>query len=192
MLSTYGAISFKPAENITGIMGLYDWRKPALDDPAARAITDFFSRQPITLKATDTVIKAKQIMVNSHMDFALVLNDKGDFCGGICSTDFDHSAATHQLESAAMENRLVHEFMTPKHQLSVLSMTDLRRAPMGTLLRTLEQVESQHILISHNPELTDKILGLISARDLARLFRIPFAESGQESFQTIVSAIIAG
>ncbi|MCW8884362.1 MAG: CBS domain-containing protein [Motiliproteus sp.] len=187
MLSAYNTISFRPAASVAGILGLYDWRIPHLADPATKAVTDFLSHPPLTLEHRTAIKKAKEKMAENQTDFAMVCDDDGNFCGGVCRSDLDTSK---QKNYSLRDGLIVRDVMTPKQKMFALSVADLRVSSIGDLLRTLEPIEAQNVLVIFHSNNTDKFIGVISVRELARLFSVPFKQT-KGNFQSIITAILA-
>jgi len=160
-----------------------------LDSPATAIFTDFRSHPPATLYTDDSLDEAQRFLANAHVSIMSVL-DRSEHFRGLITRErlLDESPMRLVNLGQRWEDLQVSDLMIPRSQLMALNYDTLAHATVGRLITLLRQEGHPHVLVvdSHSP----RIIGLISALDLARRLQLTVEFQQQPSFMEIFDAVM--
>jgi DeoR family transcriptional regulator, catabolite repression regulator len=145
-----------------------------LEDTAMLVFTDFMKYQPRMLEESASVDEALAMMRKTHVRMNLVIDKEEHFKGIISLLDLQSSkvmSASTKL-GLARDDLSVREVMLPKEKLHALTMSELRKASIGDVVKTMQYYGDQHALVVDDTD-GQVLRGIVSASDIARALHIP-------------------
>ncbi|GGO86742.1 hypothetical protein GCM10011348_38290 [Marinobacterium nitratireducens] len=161
-----------------------------LDSPASSIVTLFDQTRPLALELDVGIDDALLMMKKAHVRSVIVMDDKEQFKGIISVSDLEsRKVLTIAQQLGQRRDELsIADVMIPRSKLSGLSLKQVEGSRIGDVLKTLQDVGSQHMLVV-NPE-EQLICGIISASDIARKLHIPVAITERAtSFREVVDVL---
>ncbi|UTW11538.1 CBS domain-containing protein [Marinobacterium rhizophilum] len=162
----------------------------SLESPASSIVTSFESTRPLALELDVGIHEALLMMKKAHVRSVLVMDSAEKFRGIISVSDLESRKVLSIAQSLGLrrDDLSIGDVMTPSSKLAGLSMQQLNGSSIGDILKTLQDVGSQHMLVVR-PE-DQQICGIISASDIARKLHIPVAITERAtSFREIVAVL---
>jgi CBS domain-containing protein len=162
----------------------------SLDSPASSIMTSFESTRPLALELDVGINDALLMMKKAHVRSVIVMDDSEKFRGIISLMDLESRKVLSIAQSQGLrrDDLSIADVMTPSAKLAGLSIQQLSSCCIGDVLKTLQDVGSQHMLVVR-PE-DQQICGIISASDIARKLHIPVDITERAtSFREIVEVI---
>jgi len=161
-----------------------------LDSPASTIVTRFDHTRPMALELDVGIDDALLMMKKAHVRSMIVMDGKEQFKGIISVSDLEsRKVLTIAQQLGQRRDELtIADVMMPRNKLSGLSIRQIEHSRIGDVLKTLQDVGSQHMLVV-NPE-RHEICGIISASDIARKLQIPVAITERAtSFREVVDVM---
>ncbi|MBT8127487.1 MAG: CBS domain-containing protein [Gammaproteobacteria bacterium] len=137
-----------------------------LNDPAMLVLTDFCRFNPVTITAEKTIDFALEKMKYSGIRLLLVV-DTNERMVGLISAYKILGAKPVMLEEAARTDRsqiTVDMLMTPRSQIKVVDVNQLRDAKVGHIVATLDHIKESYLLVVNG----GVIGGLFSASQISK------------------------
>jgi len=162
----------------------------SLESPAINVVTNFESTRPLALELDVGINDALLMMKKAHVRSVIVMDGAEKFRGIISVSDLESRKvlSTAQSQGLRRDDLTIGDVMTPSEKLAGLSMQQISGSCIGDILKTLQDVGSQHMLVV-KPE-DRQIGGIISASDIARKLHIPVAITERAtSFREIVDVL---
>lgn len=146
--------------------------RAALDDPAARVMTDLKEVTAVTVGPEKSMDAARQRMIKYGVRLLLVIDDQETVLGLVTATDILGEKPLQFIQTAGggREDVLVRNIMTPQEKLEVLCMKDVAAAKVGHVVATLKKSGRQHALVvdADGPGRTQRVRGIFSASQISR------------------------
>lgn len=145
-----------------------------LQDTAMLVFTDFMKYQPRMLEENASVDEALEMMRKTHVRMNLVIDQEEHFKGIISLLDLQSSkvmSASTNL-SLSRSDLSVRDVMLPKEKLHAITLSELRRASIGDVVKTMQYYGDQHALVVDDAD-GHILRGIVSASDIARALHIP-------------------
>ncbi|NVK40844.1 MAG: CBS domain-containing protein [Oceanospirillaceae bacterium] len=161
-----------------------------LDSPASAIVTMFDQTRPLALELDVGIDDALLMMKKAHVRSVIVMDGKEQFKGIISVSDLEsRKVLTIAQQLGQRRDELtIADVMIPRSKLSGLSLKQVEGSSIGDVLKTLQDVGTQHMLVV-NPE-EQLICGIISASDIARKLHIPVAITERAtSFREVVDVL---
>ena len=161
-----------------------------LDSPASSIVTRFEFTRPLALELDVGINEALLMMKKSHVRSVIVMDSTEQFRGIISVSDLESRKVLSIAQGLGQrrDELCIADVMTPSAKLAGLSLQQVDGCCIGDVLKTLQDVGSQHMLVV-NPE-DQHICGIISASDIARKLHIPVAITERAtSFREIVNVL---
>ncbi len=162
----------------------------SLESPASSIVTRFESTRPLALELDVGINEALLMMKKAHVRSVIVMDGAEKFRGIISVSDLESRKVLSIAQSLGQrrDDLSIGDVMTPSSRLAGLSTQQLDGSCIGDILKTLQDVGSQHMLVVR-PE-GQQICGIISASDIARKLHIPVAITERAtSFREIVEVL---
>jgi CBS domain-containing protein len=166
-----------------------------IDSPALEAMTDLRHVFAVTVGASESVMRATQIMIARRVRLLLVVGADGLIEGLISARDAMGEKPVKLLQEqrvARYEELTIGDLMVPRHAIDVLDIESVLRAEVGAIVETLKKSGRQHALvIETDPACGVEIVrGIFSATQIARQLGValPIVEVA-ETFAEITSAL---
>lgn len=153
-----------------------------MDDPATRLITDFRHVRPFSIEPTARIGEANDRMIACGVRLLFVIDGKGELQGLITSTDVlgEKPVKYVQEHGGRRDDIVVHDIMTPWHQLEVFPAMKLAHASAGDLVESMKALDRQHMLIVDEDERGGEFVsGLVSTTHIERLTGVVIALSSK-------------
>ncbi|ANG64281.1 CBS domain-containing protein [Marinobacterium aestuarii] len=162
----------------------------SLDSPASSIMTSFELTRPLALELDVGINDALLMMKKAHVRSVIVMDGSEKFRGIISLMDLESRKVLSIAQSQGLrrDELSIADVMTPSAKLAGLSIQQISNCCIGDVLKTLQDVGSQHMLVVR-PE-DQQICGIISASDIARKLHIPVDITERAtSFREIVDVI---
>jgi CBS domain-containing protein len=162
----------------------------SLNSPATDFFTDFHRVEPLVIDASVSAVKAREVMMRTHVRLKFVLDRSGEFVGVISADDLAERQIVKKIAGGFTRNRddiLVTEMMTPKSSLKALSINELRHASIGDVIEVLKGSSQQHCLVVDQSD--GKICGIFSASDISRRLHLPVDIHNRSDFYRVFAAV---
>lgn len=162
----------------------------SLDSPASDIVTRFDHTRPFALELDVGIDDALLLMKKAHVRSVIVMDGAEQFKGIISVADLESRKVLSVAQSLGQrrDELSVADLMTPRDKLSGLSIQQIEGSRIGDVLKTLQDVGSQHMLVVKPDE--SLICGIISASDIARKLHIPVAITERAtSFREVVDVL---
>ncbi|MFA7555184.1 MAG: CBS domain-containing protein [Spongiibacteraceae bacterium] len=165
-----------------------DLANVSLQSPALAFFTDFNLVQPLVVEASASAIKAKEMMIKSHVRLNFVVNES-DFLVGVISADDLAERKLVQKVAAGLkrEEIFVTDLMTPRKNLLALGVDEIKRATIADVIELLKDRYQQHCLVIDRE--AHKIRGVFSASDISRKLQLPIDIQEQSDFYRVFAAV---
>ena len=145
--------------------------KVALSDPAINVVTDLSKVAAMTINPCASMDNANERMIASNVRLLFVTDQYYQVMGIVTSRDLSGQKAMNYLQEhgGKREDIIVRDIMTPRHNIEVLSMDDIKAARAGDIVETLKRMGRQHALVMDKGEDgVDRIAGVISTTQVAK------------------------
>ncbi len=144
----------------------------SLDSPASAIVTSFEFTKPLALELDVGINQALLMMKKAHVRSVIVMDGTEQFKGIISVSDLESRKVLSIAQSLGQrrDELTIADVMTPSTKLTGLSMQQVANSSIGDVLKTLQDVGSQHMLVVKPEE--QRICGIISASDIARKLHI--------------------
>ena len=194
-------IAFHPIELKT-LNGPVNYLKPkqvlpehvSPTSPAPDVMTDLTLTTAITVSPAKSVDDALQVMVHKGVRMLLVEDLQARVMGIITATDIQgEKPMLFSQESGVRHSEiLVRDIMVPIGQIEVMNFTEVRRAQVGDIVKTLTRAGRQHALVIEELEGDQGVLlrGIFSTSQIGRQMDIPIKPSEKaQTFMELETAI---
>lgn len=148
-----------------------------LSDPALTVMTDFTSRNMVTVDGGAPVDAALEVMRHAGVRSAFVLGAQGRVLGLITAHDIMGEKPMRHLQAigcthltCTRDDVKVADIMQPAEEWQVVSMDDVKSATVGSMLDALEKAGHTHLPVVESPPGAEPSLrGVFSFAKLRRL-----------------------
>jgi len=138
-----------------------------MDSPATSVMTDLRQQVAVTIEPDVSIDWALQRMKSAGVRLLLVVDTARTVLGLITSTDIQGEKPIKFREELSLrhEEIVVRDIMTPRAELDVVELADLRRAAVADVVELLQQVGRRHALVLDRDARTGApaIRGILSA-----------------------------
>lgn len=142
-----------------------------LESPAVEVMTDLTQVQVVTVDAQCTIDAAEHRMIARGVRLLLVVDPDDRLLGLITASDILGEKPVKHIQAYRVSRRdvLVRDVMTPQERLEVLLMSQVRAAPVGSVVATLRRSGRQHALVVDDGDGgLEKVRGIFSVTQIAR------------------------
>lgn len=150
--------------------------KISLDDPAISIMTDFSVVRPFQITATATIDEINQKMIACGVRLLFVAENNDELQGLVTYNDiFGEKPVRYLQEYGGQRHEITTEdIMTPVEQLQALRLSDVSRASIGDILKTIQNSGRQHLLVVKNQAQDEAqvITGLFSSTHMEQILGI--------------------
>lgn len=148
-----------------------------LQSPALCVMTDFRQVTPATVRPDATLSDASKIMISRGVRLLFVVDQDDAVIGVITARDTMGERPIKMVQERGCKHSdlAVADVMTQRGMMDTLAVSDVLRAEVGHILRTLENFGRQHaVVVEHNQTLKrDEIRGMFSATAIGRHLGVP-------------------
>lgn len=148
-----------------------------LDTPAINVMTDFQLVTPATIRGDATLTQATNAMISRAIRLLFVTDIDDVIVGVITARDTMGERPIKLIRERGGKHvdLRVSDVMTPHERMEAFHITDVLRAEVGHILRTLEHIGRQHALVvEQNPHTGhEEIRGMFSATTIGRRLGVP-------------------
>lgn len=171
------------------LAGLHQPATVNTGSPATDILLDFRLHPALTLLPSTAIDKAQQLLENSHASVLLVADRHHHFCG-LLNDDclLDQSVMRRVNRFRRRTDLQVSDFMVPRDMVSALDYKDLANASVGQIITLLKHERLPSLLVVAND--SQEIVGVITAKELAKIFNMPMEEKHTPSFMDIFDAVM--
>jgi CBS-domain-containing membrane protein len=142
-----------------------------LTNPATDVMTDLSKVSVVIARATMPMDKANTKMVKYGVRMLLVLDDNEEMAGLITANDIQGEKPMRHMQhmGGTFADIMVRDIMTPRRELEVMNIQDVKNAKVGNIVATLKKVHRQHaIVVSEATDGGQTVCGLFSITQIAR------------------------
>jgi predicted transcriptional regulator len=157
-----------------------------IGSPAIDVMTDLRQVFAVTVAASESIVRATQIMIARRIRLLLVVDEHGLIEGLISARDMMGTKPVKLLQEsrgAKFEDLIVGDLMIPRHAIDVLDIETVLAAEVGSILATLQANARQHALVLETDPVrgVSVVRGIFSATQIARQLgvAIPIFEVAQ-------------
>lgn len=160
----------------------------SLETPALEFFTDFDLVDPLVIEASVSAVRAREMMIRTHVRLQFVVNEADEFVGIITS---DHLAERKIVQKVALgfsrPDIAVTDLMIPKAELMAMSIAEVARATIGDVVSLLKDYHQQHCLVVDQKN--HRVRGIFSSSDISRKLRLPIDIQDRSDFYRVFTAI---
>ena len=194
-------IAFHPIELKT-LNGPVNYLKPkqilaeqvTATSPAADVMTDLTLTTAITVSPAKPVDDALQVMVHKGVRMLLVEDLQARVMGIITATDIQGEKPMLFSQESGIRHAevLVRDIMIPIGEIEVMNFSDVNRAQVGDIVKTLTRAGRQHALVIEEQEGDQGVLirGIFSTSQIGRQMGISIKPTEKaQTFMELETAI---
>lgn len=194
-------ITFHPVE-LNTLNGPVNYLKPkqvlpehvTSSSPAVDVMTDLTMTTAVTVSPAKPVDDALQVMVHKGVRMLLVEDLQARVMGIITASDIQgEKPMLFSQESGVRHSEiLVRDIMVPIGNIEVMKFTDVTRARVGDIIKTLTRAGRQHALVVEDPGGDQGLLvrGIFSTTQIGRQMGIAIKPSERaQTFMELETAI---
>lgn len=160
----------------------------SLDTPALDFFTDFSLVEPLVIESSVNAVKAREMMIKTHVRLHFVVDDADRFVGIVSS---DHLAERKIVQKVAegytRGDISVEDLMIPKDELMAMGIQEVARATIGDVVNLLKDYRQQHCLVVDQQD--HAVRGIFSSSDISRKLRLPIDIQDRSDFFRVFSAV---
>jgi Mg2+/Co2+ transporter CorC len=147
-----------------------------LDHPAISVMIDHRIEQAPVIRPYNSLEKAMKKMSDSRSRVLMVVDERSMVEGVIASSDIASERVIKHIQASGGDRSEVQvkDIMTPRSELAVLHVQDVLEASVGEVLQTLNNLCSEHILVTMLDRNSPAVRGLFSATHIAHELKILF------------------
>jgi len=163
-----------------------------MEDSAIAVMTDHRIEKAPTCLLDKSLDRAMKQMAEENCNMLLVIEEGGEILGLITSADISgEKPITYTQRSGKKRSELkVKHLMTKIQDIPSLSIKDVLESKIGDILRTLNEIGSEYVLVTMEENEGTFIRGVFSARSIARSLKIFFDPSpGARTFAEFTKAL---
>jgi len=142
------------------------------NDSAELVYTDFTHIRPFTISPTATIDQINARMMACGVRLLFVTETDTVLQGLVTYTDLFGEKPVRYIKEhgGSREEILAQDIMTPLAQLEALSKSDVLKASVGDIVKTIETAGRQHMLVCHTHENgSQTVIGLFSSTHIEKL-----------------------
>ena len=157
--------------------------KISLEDPAISIMTDFNYVRPFLISATASIAEINDKMIACGVRLLFVTENNDVLQGLVTYNDiFGEKPVRYVQEHGGQRDDITtQDIMTPLNQLEVLQLTDISRARIGDILKTIRNSGRQHLLVveEQGHQGGEVITGLFSSTQMEKQLGITIEVSSR-------------
>ena len=159
-----------------------------MDSPATHLLMDFRIHPALTLEPDTPLEEARHFLHNSHTALIAVVDPYGHFCGVLTEMNLTEQSVV-QLVSAGhrREDLQARDFMMPRHLILAVEYSEFSRSSVRQVIDTFKEKGVPYLLVTDNRN--REIIGIITAKKLARIFDLDLKIEPLPSFMEILDAV---
>lgn len=165
----------------------------SLDDPALSIMTDFNYIRPFFVPATATIDETNQKMIACGVRLLFVAENVRELQGLITYNDlFGEKPVRYVQEHGGQRDEITtRDIMTPLVHLEALQHSDIVKARVGDILKTIQNSGRQHLLVVESHSQGDQVIcGMFSSTQMEKQLGIKIDVSPRaNSFADIERAL---
>ncbi|MBI1733161.1 MAG: CBS domain-containing protein [Gammaproteobacteria bacterium] len=138
--------------------------------PALEVMTDFAVVDAVRISANVPIDTALEQMKNAGVRLLFVMNPGDELLGVVTSRDIEGEKPMRMQRELGVTRAevLVRDIMTPRDNLHVLLLEDVRRARVGDIVVTLKRMGRQHAMVVEKTGGRTSVRGLFSTSRIGR------------------------
>jgi CBS domain containing-hemolysin-like protein len=156
---------------------------------ALAILTDFRSHKPHMVDSHLEATEALEVMLAEDVKTKIVVDDSKEFIGVISMDDLaDHNMLLKQMAlHVKRDELLVRDLMHARAGIRAVEYEQFKYASVGDVVSTLKKTHQEYLLVVDKG--AHHILGIVSARDIARRLHAPVEIQKELTFVDIFTAI---
>jgi CBS domain-containing protein len=159
----------------------------SLETSALKFFTDFHDTKPRVIESSVSASDVNEIMLKSHINMEFVVTGDNHFLGIVSAEDIDNRKILLKVsEGFKRDEIMITDMMIPKNELVALAFSELAKATIGDVIDMLKDSGHEHFLVIDQE--TNKIRGIISAREISRILHLPISIQNKSDFYKVFSA----
>ena len=172
------------AKDISSITTPKDYTPVNLYSSSSLVLTDFNEQLPLTIDSTSCATEVEHLMKKEHVRLKLVVGEGNEFLGTITLKELNEQEIVKKVAGGFSRDEFrVSEFMTPKSNIAVLDVDDLKETNLKELIVSLADYDEQHILVVEHE--SKELIGLVSCSDIIRKLKLPLRVDDNNSFKDV-------
>ncbi len=193
MLEKFKSVTFAPLpERVACVEPDRGHKELDLDDPALSVMTDHRIEKAHRCLGDKSINRAMRQMAKENTNMLLVTDADGTVEGLITATDLSGEKPVQYTQQSGKkrDDIKVRHLMTPVNSIPSLTIHDVLESRIGDVLKTLDEIGSEFVLVSMMDNGTPAIRGVFSARNIAKALHIFFDPSpGARTFAEFTKAL---
>ena len=167
----------------------------SLDDSAIKVMTDLQQTTPFNIEPTASIDATNDKMIACGVRLLFVTDSEEKLLGIVTYTDIWGEKPVQYMKEhgGSREDILAQDIMTAKDNLDVLNLSDVQKATVGDLIKTMSELGRQHTLVVENSATGEStIRGILSTSQISRQVGIPIEPSLRaNTFADVERALIS-
>lgn len=126
----------------------------SLDDPALSIMTNFNHIRPFLIPSNATIDEINRKMIACGVRLLFVAENDNALLGLVTYNDiYGEKPVRYLQEHGGQRDEITtQDIMTPAHQLEALQLSDISKASIGDILKTIKNSGRQHLLVVEDQE----------------------------------------
>lgn len=157
--------------------GLASLRRVSADSPAIDVMTDLRLVAAATIDAEVSIDAANQAMIARGVRSLLVVDGEGNVAGIVTARDIHGERPMQVVNRRGLRHGEVKvgDVMTRREDVEVLELSDVLRAPVGSVIEALKRSGRQHALVVDRDKAGGRqmVRGIFSLSQIARQLGMP-------------------
>ncbi len=147
-----------------------------LDHPAISVMIDHRIEQAPVIRPYNSLEKAMKKMSDARSRMLMVVDEHNVVEGLISSSDIASERVVKHLQDSGIDRSEVQvkDIMTPRSEMVVLHIQDVLEASVGEILRTMNDLCTEHMLVTMLNRDVPAVRGVFSATHIAHELKILF------------------
>ncbi|WP_158971975.1 CBS domain-containing protein [Paraglaciecola sp. L3A3] len=161
-----------------------------LDSPAIDIMANFSNNTALMLFDDMSIQQATDLLKNTHMSKALVINSQKQFVGIVTLADLQSSRVLSIANQLGIPrgDLTIARLMTPKLQCTGVQLQNVMNSTIGDVLTTMQEQGTPYLLVI--AQINKEIVGMISALDIAKTLHMPIQIAPKpKNFQEVMFAV---
>ena len=167
--------------------------KPApgidISSPATCLMVDFRLHPVITLPGNTPLEEAQHTLKNSHRSVIMVVDSDDQVCGVVSQQALTNQSIMARLGKGGSRADLqVADFMTPRAELTAVSLGDIEEASVGKVISLLREEGLATVLVVDDS--SREVVGLLAAAEIEKILGLEVKPAFNPSFMSIFDAVM--
>ena len=160
----------------------------SMQSPAETVMINFNQERPHVIDSSLSAIEANRMMMKTHSNVALIVDDNGCFIGLVSSRILTERSIIRLVANGmAREDINVTEVMLPRDSIQAIDIEKIRRSKVGDIVDVLQKCGEEYCLVVDST--THLICGMFGISDIARRLHTPILLRRKQTFADLVTAM---